>query len=170
LELGEMLDRLMKLRNWSADRLATELAVSSERLRRPLILARLPDEVRELVRQGELLTSHAIEIGSALPERQLHIAKYVVKERISVEETADEVDRYLALAGDPRDRRRPVTFSWPGVCDVSINPKADLSKVRTALYEMLTMLDSLQHPSARPAARRDPLNSLRDSHRNRSRT
>jgi ParB/RepB/Spo0J family partition protein len=115
LVLAERLDRLMKTMNWSVPRLAAELGVVESRVRRPLALLTLTIEVQEMVRRGELPSSHAYEISKAPKDDQLMIARDVVNDRMRLDETIDMVNDYRIDAGDlPRFKRRPWRFPFRG--------------------------------------------------------
>src|SRR5262249_30904668 len=65
LELGEMIARVQLLRGWSLRRMAHELSITIDRLRRPLAMLRLPPPVQDMVRRGVLKPSHAYQISRA---------------------------------------------------------------------------------------------------------
>ena len=143
LELGEMIARVQQLRGWSLRRMAHELAVSIDRLRRPLAMLRLPPAVQDLVRRGVLKPSHAYQISRAPAGERQAIAERVVRRGLTHEQTEALVRRRRAAVGiAPRVKRRRWRFAAPGDCTVVVTtpPGVGRAVVRQALVAVLGRL------------------------------
>jgi ParB family chromosome partitioning protein len=121
LELGEMIARVRHLRGWSLRRLAREVGVKIDRLRRPLALLRLPTPVQEMVRRGVLKPSHAYQVSRAPAADRQAIAERVVRRELTHEQTVALVRRRRAAVGiQPQAKQRLWRFSAPGGCKVVV--------------------------------------------------
>jgi ParB family chromosome partitioning protein len=146
LELGERLKRLMETRNWSVPKLAAELGVVESRVRRPLALLRLPIDVQDMVRRGELPLSHALEIAKAPSDKQLMIARDVVFDRLRLDETKDMVSDYRTAAGDrPRYQRWPLRFPFPEdrAVVLLLHPEDTKAEMRRLLLEVVLLIENI---------------------------
>lgn len=108
LEEAEAYRQLMQELQLTQEEVAERVGKSRAHVANTLRLLGLPEEVRELLRRGELSAGHARALLGAPPARQVELARRVVREGLSVRETEAAV-----RAGErPRPRPREQEAVW----------------------------------------------------------
>ena len=139
-----MMVMLRALKGWSVRKMAAELGVAMHRVQCPLTLMRLPPTVIEMVRRGELAPSHAFEIEKAPAEKQLEIARAVLRQGLSFDETVELIgDHRIAASDPPRVKRQRTSFPFPGGYEVVVisPPGASWSSIRKMLLDVVILLE-----------------------------
>ncbi|MFO0887996.1 MAG: ParB/RepB/Spo0J family partition protein [Isosphaeraceae bacterium] len=143
LEQAQAYRTLMERRGWSYRELGEFLHISKAKIAKAMALLDLPDAVQELVEQGGLAPNTAYEVSRLeRPIDQVEVARQVVAENLTAEETASVVkSRKLGIRNAP-DGQRPRPFQVevrPGII-VSVKGVATEAEAVEACKAAATIL------------------------------
>jgi len=91
ISVAKAFRRLMEINNWSLSELARKLHIGKANASRILSLLKLPEEVQESVEQGKLAPTTAYEITKAPERDQVQIARQVIADNLTREETTEQI-------------------------------------------------------------------------------
>jgi ParB family transcriptional regulator, chromosome partitioning protein len=106
IEQAHAMKALMDAQGWNGHQLAAELHIAQPSVVRALSLLELPPSIREKVEREELSPGSAYEISKvAEPTVQEAIAERVVHEKLTRDQTRDEVAKVTARRPKPSPRK-----------------------------------------------------------------
>lgn len=130
IEQATAFRRLMEAMGWSGRKLAEELGISQPKVSRALALLNLPMEVQELVEEGRLAPSTALELAKVEdPADQVVIAGQVAESHLSREEIRGVIGSGIpSPSRSPGKSRKPDPPEWRKVpiATLPINPDLQL--------------------------------------------
>lgn len=145
VEQAKAFRELMELNGWSARELARQLHISQSWVSRGLTLLDLPTPVQDLVEQGSLAVSSAVDVASQLdtPEEQHEAAQLIVEEGLNRSESREFV---RALRSKRKEEPGPTPWSteFPNGVRVTVQWKhADPMTAESALRHALKAIKSV---------------------------
>ncbi|HYH46101.1 MAG TPA: ParB/RepB/Spo0J family partition protein [Thermoanaerobaculia bacterium] len=105
VEEAEAYQALQESFGLSQDEVATRVGKARPTVANALRLLRLPDEVRELLREGRLTAGQARPLLALKPQEQIELARRAAAQGLS----AREIERLVSLGVTPRQAAKPPT-------------------------------------------------------------